>query len=373
MPLWADDPRLLVAKLEATAEGCRWLLERWAEYRNLLDHRSIWQKGILLRFIRLQGKDVVESVYDPALNSIFLAWDVLFPTYAKEAWDFYRDDWPRAHPALNHWVTWREIAPRPSEEAEAWAVLYAIVAEHIGRLKQLLAHNQVIEAAADPTWADRAVLDCSAEFERHRRYQSAKTRELLRTLETLRKMRNGESGMRNGESEIGNGEGEMANGKCQMADGKCQVADDRGRMAIDECQMADEECRVAEGELPMVEGELPMTDEQCEMESGGWAQRESSEPMAEGSSGPVAGDDPLRALDDSTDDKVGILSHEGADAVDRTGQGDGVGQSLPGNLTTPQKAPNEANLESTQSTSPLGVESQNTETAGHGSIVALFG
>ncbi len=32
-----DCPGLLVAELEDTAEGCRWLLERWAEYRNLLD------------------------------------------------------------------------------------------------------------------------------------------------------------------------------------------------------------------------------------------------------------------------------------------------------------------------------------------------
>ena len=36
-PLWSDDPRLLVAKLEASAEGCRWLLARWAEFRILLD------------------------------------------------------------------------------------------------------------------------------------------------------------------------------------------------------------------------------------------------------------------------------------------------------------------------------------------------
>ena len=55
-----------------------------------------------------------------------------------------------------------------------------------------------MEAAADPTWADRAALDCSPAFERHRRYQSAKTRELLRTLETLRRMRNSEWGMGQG-------------------------------------------------------------------------------------------------------------------------------------------------------------------------------
>ncbi len=64
-PLWADDPELLVSKLEATAEGCRWLVQRWAEFRNLLDHKSRWEQAVLLRFVRLQGKNLCEAVYDP--------------------------------------------------------------------------------------------------------------------------------------------------------------------------------------------------------------------------------------------------------------------------------------------------------------------
>ena len=229
-PLWADDPRLLVAELEASAEGCRWLLERWAEYRNLLDHRSKWEEGVLLRCIRLQGKQVVESVYDPALNSIFLAWDVLVPKYAKEGWKLFQEVKPKTDPAFINRLVWCEIAPRPSDEAEAWAVLHAIVAEHVGRLKQLLAHNQVIEAAEDPDWADRAALDCSPAFKRHRRYQSAKTRELLRTLETLQRMRKAEFGMGNGELGTGGGKWQMANGRWQMADGKWQMANGRWQM-----------------------------------------------------------------------------------------------------------------------------------------------
>ena len=64
-------------QLEESAAGCRWLLQRWAEFGNLLDRKLKWEETELLRFIRLQGKNVVESVYNPALNSIFLAWDVL--------------------------------------------------------------------------------------------------------------------------------------------------------------------------------------------------------------------------------------------------------------------------------------------------------
>jgi len=217
--LWVDDPGVLVSELEETAEDCRWLLERWAEYRNLLDRRSHWEEPVLLRFIRLQGKQVVESVYDPALNSIFLAWDVLVQKYAKVEWESFREEKPTTDPAYNHRLHWREIAPRPSDKDEAWAVLYAIVDQHDGRLKELLARNEAMEAAEDPDWADRAALDCSPAFERHRRYQSAKTRELLRTLDTLRRMRDSECGMRNGEFGMRNEEWGRRNGGGWMPGG----------------------------------------------------------------------------------------------------------------------------------------------------------
>jgi len=347
MPLWADDPGLLVSQLEESAEGCRWLLERWAEYRNLLDHKSKWEETELLRFIRLQGKNVVESVYDPALNSIFLAWDVLVQKFAKQEWHYFQEVKPSDDPAFNHRLVWREIAPRPSDPDAAWAVLYAVVEQHVGRLKELLARNEASEAAEDPDWAARAGLDCSPAFERHRRYQSAKTRELLRTLETLRRMRNAEFGMRNG--------------KAGMAEGGCRAADDKCQMADDEWQMADDKCQMAEGELQVAEGELQVADGQCEVGVGGCDEGESSVPMAEGSFGPVVGHDSHGVIEESTNDKIGILCHEGTDAADGVCQGDGLEQSLNCGVKTPQKAPNEANLESTQSTSSQAVESQNAE------------
>src|SRR5208337_1143575 len=121
---------------------------------------------------------------------------------------------PRTDPAFNHRLLWREIAPRPSDPAGAWAVLYAVVDRHVGRLKELLAHHQASAAEEAVHWADRAALDCSSAFERHRRYQSAKTRELLRTLDKLRKLRNADFGM---------GNGEKVDGKCRMADDEWQM------------------------------------------------------------------------------------------------------------------------------------------------------
>jgi len=331
MPHWADDPGLLVSELEESAEGCRWLLERWEEYRNLLDRKSIWNTPVLLRFIRLQGKNVVESIYDPALNSIFLAWDVLVPKYAKEGWHLFQEVKPRTDPAFNHRLVWCEIAPRPSDSAAAWEVLYGVVEQHVGRLKELLARNEASEAAGDPDWAARAALDCSPAFERHRRYQSAKTRELLRTLETLRRMRNAEFGMRNGKAGMAEGACRAADDECQMANDECQMGDDECQVANDECQMAHDECQMAGGELksPTQNPESPIQN-------------------------PVSSED-------STNDKMGILTHVGTDAGDGVCQGDGIKQSLDCGVKTLQKAPNEANLESTQRTSSQGVESQNAE------------
>ena len=104
-----------------------------------------------------------------------------------------------------------------------------------------------------------------------------------------------------------------------------------------------------------------MGNEQCEVQAGGCNEGQNSEPMTDGISGPVVGYDSTRVIDDSTNDKNGILSHEGAHAAGQPGQGDGIGQCLPDDVTTPQKAPNKANLESKQE---LESQELKSETAG---------
>jgi len=191
-PPWDDEPAVFVRGLEESAEGCRWLLERWAEFRNLLDRKAGWSWPEMFRFIRLQGKHSIEAVYDPALNSIFLAWEVLFPKSGHGFWNPCKNRMASDDPAHNSLLVWREIAPRPRDKTEALAVLSSVVDQHIGRLEELLAKYEEEEAAER---CDRAALDSSPAFEGHRRYQSTQTRELLRTLDTLRRMRNAERGM----------------------------------------------------------------------------------------------------------------------------------------------------------------------------------
>ena len=128
--------------------------------------------------------------------------------------------------------------------------------------------------------------------------------------------------------------------------------------------MADDEWLMAEGGLQVAEGELQMANEQCAVEAGGCDQRESSEPMAEGSFGPVVGHDSHGVVEESTNDKIGTLSHERTDVADGVCQGDGLEHGLACGVKTPQKAPSEAKLESTQSTSSQGAESRKAEPEG---------
>jgi len=192
-----DEPAVIVRRLEESAEGCRWLLERWAELLNILDRKASWTDPEMLRFIGLQGKHSMEAVFDPKLNSIFLAFNALGRRFGQEYWESLRDKIPASEHGFICLKPWREIGPRPRDKTEALTLIRSVIEQHVGRLQELLAEHEEIEAEEAAERCDRAALDCSPAFERHRRYQSTRNRELLRTLETFRK--NAECGIRNGE------------------------------------------------------------------------------------------------------------------------------------------------------------------------------
>jgi hypothetical protein len=174
-------------------------------------------------FLGLLGKRGIEAHFDPELNSLFHAFNALGHRIGHKFWKDRRDGLPLGYVGGFDFVPYREIAPAPSNETAAMILICSVIERHVGRLEELLAEHEEIEANEAAERHDRAALDCSPAFERHRCYQSARHRELLRTLETLRKMRKEEFGTGNGEAE--------------KADGKCRMADDRGQMADDECEV----------------------------------------------------------------------------------------------------------------------------------------
>jgi len=133
-------------------------------------------------------------------------------------------------------VPYREIAPRPRDKTAALALIRSVIEQHVGRLKELLAEHEEIEEDEAAERYDRAALDCSPAFERHRHYQSARHQELMRTREAFRKMRSAEFGMGNGE--IADDRGRMADGRWHMPDGGGHMRHGGWRMTDGRWQMA---------------------------------------------------------------------------------------------------------------------------------------
>jgi hypothetical protein len=199
-PPWPDQPTVFVRRLEQTQEGCQWLLDRWLEFRNLIHRRAAWQPSDFYRFLRLQGKSGIEAVYDPTLNALFQAWDLIWAGAGKACWKLCRQQAHRRDPAHNGSMAWRQIAEAPADVQKAWELLHGIVSAYSSRLEVQIKEFTAIAELEEAKLADRAVFDSSAVLDRHRRYQASLGRELLRTVDTLRKLQNNASDRTKGAS-----------------------------------------------------------------------------------------------------------------------------------------------------------------------------
>jgi hypothetical protein len=182
-PPWKDNPAAFLSGLEASAEGCRWLLDRWGEMDSMLARPSAWTYGDLFRLIRLQGKYPVEAIYDPALNTLFLALDVITPGAAELFWNECKRCKPRHDPGFSDFWRWREIADRPADPKQALLLIQELVREQMARVSELLSVHEEIAGDEAAELADRASSDSSTVGERLRRTQTARGCVLRQTLE----------------------------------------------------------------------------------------------------------------------------------------------------------------------------------------------
>ena len=226
----ADDyPAVIVRRLEETAEGCRWLLARWAEILNLLDREAAWGDPEIVRFVGLLGKRGIETHFDPELNSLFHAFDALGHRIGHKFWNDRRDGLPLGYIGGFQFVSYRQIAPPPSDQNAALILICSVIDRHVGRLEELLAEHEQIEADEADERYDLAALDCSPAFERHRRYKSARHRERCERWKPF-----GKCGRRNSERGMGK---QMPGDREQMPGDREQMPGDREQMPGDREQM----------------------------------------------------------------------------------------------------------------------------------------
>src|SRR5208283_5252765 len=128
----------------------------------------------------------------PQLNALFQAFDALGNRLGQKFWTERRDRLPLGYIGGLEFAPYRRIAETPADANQATALLCAVIENQVERLEGILGVHQEIETDEMAERYDRAALDFSPGFERHRRYISAKHRELMRTLDALWKMRNAE-------------------------------------------------------------------------------------------------------------------------------------------------------------------------------------
>ena len=178
-----NEPARVVNRLESTAIGCAWLLDRWGELRSRLEDGWTLQPPERFKAIRLLGRQPMDAPQDDRVMMIYLAcWAM-----DLDGPHGFQDLVNELHPAeLKLWIARlddreamdRRPADRPSGKAE----LLKIVAEEEERLEEVLElHLERDEAVG----LEPLLFDDSESGERLRRYQLACNRTLLRILDTL--------------------------------------------------------------------------------------------------------------------------------------------------------------------------------------------
>jgi hypothetical protein len=168
------DPLHIVFRLEATADGCRWLLERWAELRAPLESGQDWEVGEMVRAIQLLGQRRLDlDVGD---------WEALVDgTYARAK--------PALMPERERQLLRLLDEGIPTDKAGRATALRRVVERATARLEVLKAAHERREAADLAELADRLAFDTTPEGEQMRRHQVASDRALHRAINSLLKLR----------------------------------------------------------------------------------------------------------------------------------------------------------------------------------------
>jgi hypothetical protein len=168
------EPVHIVVRLEATADGCRWLLERWAELGALLERDEDWGLDELVRAIQLLGQRPMDL---DAFN-----WgNLLDRTVSGD------------RPGLCRKLLRQLDDGAPEDGAGRRAALRRVVERATARLEVRGAAQADREAADLAELADRLAFDTTPSGELMRRYLHDCDRTVHRAINSLLKLRRAEA------------------------------------------------------------------------------------------------------------------------------------------------------------------------------------
>ncbi len=189
-----NEPARILNRLESTAMGCAWLLDRWRELRSLLENDWTWQPPDRLRAIRLLGQQPMDAVEDNRVMTIYLSCWAMAPAGPHGFADLVNELQPAELKLFIERLDDRLAKARQPASPEAGrAELLAVIAEEEERLEEVLEQHLERGETVDAS----LLFDGSEEGERLRRYEATCDRGLMRVLAALRQRR------RDGDGEAG--------------------------------------------------------------------------------------------------------------------------------------------------------------------------
>ena len=183
-------PQRLVLRLQSTAGGCQWLLDRWAELKEILDLEWMWDAPDKLKAVRLLGRQPLDAVDDRDVLMIFAACQAIEGCPGTRISEIENELQPHERGPYYQRLSGRGInGLTPINAAAGRVALIEIIERVTGRLRRTVDDHRSRAAANAALMADALSFDDSREGERLRRFELACGRGMARSLDTLLKLR----------------------------------------------------------------------------------------------------------------------------------------------------------------------------------------
>jgi hypothetical protein len=185
-----DHPTLLVHCLTTTGSGCQWLLDRWAELRELLDQGLPWLAPDKLKAVRLLGQHPIDACDSRDVARIYLASHVLLNEEGQPFQEILNELTPEERPRYEHYLQMRgydRLAPK--DAAAARLMLREIVDRATEELEASACVFRELEEINLQYASHRLSWDDTPEGERLRRYGLTCKRARQRMFDLLLKIR----------------------------------------------------------------------------------------------------------------------------------------------------------------------------------------
>jgi hypothetical protein len=186
----ADDPALLILRLQTTVAGCEWMLDQWANLRTILDRGTPWLAADQFKAVRLLGHNSSDPLDNIDVARLYLASHVLLDQGGEPFADIMNELLPTEASRYRQTLQSRryeDLAPKDAVAArQALVEIVDLATEQLQKNMEVLCQIAALDAASA---AERASWDDSVEGERLRRYEATCSRIWLRMFDLLLKAR----------------------------------------------------------------------------------------------------------------------------------------------------------------------------------------